>query len=97
MPEHFYVYPSYLAKGGPRSLGRRVPAGIAVKDVTVEQVATAAKALGYTAEIESAKQYPRQFYQYPGRVKVTKKKGASKARVLRELAAEIERTVRAGA
>lgn len=91
MPDHFYVYPAYLARGTSRALGRRVPAAAALPDLTVEAIVAAAKSLGYAAEAEAGKHYPRQFYAYAGRAKVVKKPGVPKARFLRELAAELRR------
>jgi signal recognition particle subunit SEC65 len=91
MPDHFYVYPAYLARGTSRSDGRRVPTADALADVTVEAIVAAAKSLGYTAEPEAGKQYPRQFYTYAGRAKVAKRAGVSKAKFLKEVAAELRR------
>jgi signal recognition particle subunit SEC65 len=88
MPDHFYVYPAYLEKV-PRSAGRRVPNGLA--EVSAEEILEAAKRLGHTAELEADKHYPRRFYTYAGRVKVTKKDGTSKSAFLRALAGELRR------
>ena len=90
MPEYFYVYPAYLAKGSPRSMGRRVPAGEAPVEVTLESIVEAARRMGFKADAEPTKQYPRQFYAYAGRVKVMKKAGISKARFLREIARDLK-------
>ena len=90
MPDHFYVYPAYLEKV-PRSGGRRVPAAEALVDVKVEEIVEAAKRLGLKAEAEPEKDYPRRFFTYAGRVKVTKKAGTSKAAFLRALVGELRR------
>ena len=59
MPDHFYVYPSYLKRSVPRSEGRRLPAGESVGgEVTAEGMAEGARALGFQAEVEP-KQYPK--------------------------------------
>ena len=92
MPDYFYVYPGYLTDGVSRRGGRRVPTPIAVKDVTAEEIAEAARALGYKVELQAGKQYPRQFFSYSGRVKLTKKGSAKKTEVLRALVSEIRRT-----
>ncbi|HZY91362.1 MAG TPA: signal recognition particle subunit SRP19/SEC65 family protein [Thermoplasmata archaeon] len=89
MPDHFYVYPAYLDRQSSRGLGRRVSASAAVDEVTAEQILAAARSLGFTAEIEPAKQYPRQYHTYAGRVKIAKKSGLTKTRALRELAAAL--------
>lgn len=91
MPDHFFVYPEYLDRGIPRAAGRRVPAEEAPSQVTLEEILSAAQALGFKAVAEAEKHYPRRAYAYLGRVKVTKKAGASKAAVLRALAVEISR------
>ncbi|HXW67782.1 MAG TPA: signal recognition particle subunit SRP19/SEC65 family protein [Thermoplasmata archaeon] len=91
MPDHFYVYPAYLGRGLSRRAGRRLPESEAVADATAEEIAQAAQRLGYRAELESAKQYPRRFFAYEGRVKVTKRAGTTKTTLLRALAAEVRR------
>ena len=91
MPDHFYVYPAYLAKGLSRDDGRRLPAAAAIADVTAEEIAAAAKRLGAKAEVEADKHYPRQAHQYGGRVKVVKKTGTTKAAFLRAVANELAR------
>jgi len=91
MPDHFFVYPAYLGRGLTRRDGRRLPAPLALADVSTEEIVQAAKRLGYRAEIEATKQYPRQFFTYAGRVKVTKKAGTSKAGFLKAVASELAR------
>ncbi|HEY6237684.1 MAG TPA: signal recognition particle subunit SRP19/SEC65 family protein [Thermoplasmata archaeon] len=89
MPDHFYVYPAYLDRANPRSMGRRVAGPDAPTDVTLDEIVAAAQALGATAKAEPEKQYPRTFYTYGGRVKVTKRPGVAKSRFLHDLAREI--------
>ena len=92
MPDHIYVYPGYLSKGRSRADGRRVPEPAAVEEPTIEAIVAAAQRLGYTAEPEADKQYPRRFYEYAGRVKISKRKGGvSKTKLLRLLAEQIQR------
>lgn len=92
MPDHFYVYPSYLLRTTSRADGRRVPTSVAMnEEVTVEDLLEAAKALGVKAEAEPKKVYPRSVGTVEGRLKVTKKKGISKTEFLRKLAAEVKR------
>jgi signal recognition particle subunit SRP19 len=91
MPDHFYVYPAYLGRGLSRSAGRRLPEAEAVADATAEEIVAAAKRLGFKAEAEPEKNYPRRFYAYEGRVKVTKKSGMTKSKFLRAVAAELKR------
>ncbi|HXY12017.1 MAG TPA: signal recognition particle subunit SRP19/SEC65 family protein [Thermoplasmata archaeon] len=91
MPDHFYVYPAYLGRGISRKGGRRVPEADSVPDLTTEEIVAAAKRLGFRAEVEADKQYPRRFFDYVGRVKVMKKGSTTKARFLKELSAELRK------
>jgi signal recognition particle subunit SEC65 len=91
MPDHFFVYPAYLGRGLSRREGRRLPSGLTIVDVTSEEIVQAAKRLGYRAEVEASKQYPRQCFDYAGRVKVSKKAGVTKTRFLKAVAAELAR------
>jgi signal recognition particle subunit SEC65 len=86
MADHFYVYPTYLSADARRATGRRVPAATALGPVTVEEIVAAAQQLGFRAVAEPEKQYPRRWYRYEGRVKVTKRAGTTKAAFLRRLA-----------
>jgi signal recognition particle subunit SEC65 len=94
MPDHFYIYPTYLARGGSRKDGRRVPAPLGLADLTAEEIVAAAQHLGYKAELEGQKVYPRTSAESGGRVKVTKKgiRGSTtKAEFLRVVAGEVAR------
>jgi signal recognition particle subunit SEC65 len=91
MPDHFYVYPAYVGRGLSRKDGRRVPEADAVADVTAEEIVQAAKRLGFKAEAEPDKQYPRRYFTYGGRVKVVKRSGTTKAAFLRAVAAEVRK------
>lgn len=91
MPDHVYVYPAYLVKEGRRVDGRRVPAAHAPPSATLEQILAAAKALGFRAVAEPERGYPRQGPGESGRVKVTKKSGVTKTKLLRLLADEIRK------
>jgi signal recognition particle subunit SRP19 len=91
MPDHFYVYPAYLDRALSRSEGRRVPQSDGVPDVTAEEIVQAAKHLGFRADLENEKQYPRREFTFAGRVKVQKRSGTPKERFLRQLVAEIRR------
>jgi signal recognition particle subunit SEC65 len=91
MPDHFYVYPAYVGRGLSRKDGRRVPEGESVADVTAEEILEAAKRLGFKAEVEADKQYPRRFFTYGGRVKVVKRAGTTKGAFLRAVAADVRK------
>lgn len=90
MPDHFYVYPAYLDKTGSRTDGRRVGASVAVAEVTIEMIVEAARRLGFTAQAEADKHYPRQVQRYGGRVKITKKAGVTKVESIRRIAQAVK-------
>lgn len=90
MPDHFFVYPAYLDKTGSRADGRRVDAALAVADVTVEMIVEAARRLGFTAQAEPDKHYPRQVHRFGGRVKITKKAGVTKVEAIRRIAKAVK-------
>ncbi|HTS33268.1 MAG TPA: signal recognition particle subunit SRP19/SEC65 family protein [Thermoplasmata archaeon] len=96
MPDHFYVYPSYLSRGRSREEGRRVPVDLTVPDLTAEEVLAAAQHLGYKATLEADKQYPRAAALFLGRIKVTKRGTTTKTAFLRALATELHRRRAAG-
>jgi signal recognition particle subunit SRP19 len=91
MPDHFYVYPSYLGRERTRKDGRRIPTALAIADLTGEEIVAAAQHLGFKAELESGKQYPRSAGDLEGRVKVVKKGSTTKAAFLRSVASEVAR------
>jgi signal recognition particle subunit SRP19 len=91
VPDHFYVYPAYLSAELSRRDGRRVPTAMASAQISTAEIVAAAKRLGFAAEIEANKQYPRQFYTYAGRVKISKAKGTTKTRFLTAVAVEIHK------
>jgi signal recognition particle subunit SEC65 len=97
MPDHFFVYPTYVKQGVTRALGRRVPSRLAVADATLSEIAEATTTLGFVATAEPEKQYPREVSTYAGRLKVVKQPGVSKAEFLRRLAMELARKRAAGA
>jgi signal recognition particle subunit SEC65 len=96
MPDHFYVYPAYLARDKSRDGGRRVPAAMALPELTGEEIVAAAQHLGFKAELEGDKQFPRDPGAYAGRVKIRKKGSGTKAAFLRALATELSRRRTAG-
>jgi len=91
MPDHFFVYPAYVTRSSSRTLGRRVPASVAVEEATLDAIVETAAALGFVAVAEPDKHYPRQVHRYAGRVRVTKKPGVTKSAFLRQLAERLPR------
>ena len=74
-----------------------MPQSATIAELTAEEILTAAKRLGFRAEVEAEKNYPRQYFDYAGRVKVTKKAGTTKAQFLKQLAAELAKVKAAAA
>jgi signal recognition particle subunit SRP19 len=64
------LYPAYFDLHRSRADGRRVAKKWAVEGPTVEEVATAAKALGLQPEVEAGKGFSRQSWRHEGRVLV---------------------------
>lgn len=97
MPDHFYVYPTYLKRSVPRAEGRRVPATEAVSgELNATTLQEAAKSLGFHAEVEE-KHHPKEAWRAEGRIKVTKKKGVTKEEFLHRLARELRKRAAAAA
>lgn len=96
MPDHFYVYPAYLARGVPRKAGRRLSATEGFAELSSDEIVAAATRLGYRAVAEADKQYPRDVAAWSGRVKVTKRAGVTKGQFLKLLAAELRQRRAAG-
>jgi signal recognition particle subunit SRP19 len=95
VPDHFFVYPSYLKRKATRAHGRRLPEAVALPEVTVEEIVAAAKALGFEAVAEPARSYPREAHLFEGRVRVHKKGNVTKTAFLRTVADRIRATPKA--
>ncbi|UCC20859.1 MAG: signal recognition particle subunit SRP19/SEC65 family protein [Promethearchaeota archaeon] len=83
-------WPQYFDVKRSRSNGRRVSRKFAIDKINIEEIAKAAKNLGYNAEIERSYKYPRTWWEEPGRVLIDTK-GKKKTKVLVELAKEIKK------
>lgn len=64
------LYPAYFDLGRSREQGRRVAKRWAVESPTVEEIATAAKALGLQPQLEEGKAFPSTPWRKEGRVLV---------------------------
>ncbi|MHA1294434.1 MAG: signal recognition particle subunit SRP19/SEC65 family protein [Promethearchaeota archaeon] len=83
-------WPQYFDLKRSRGDGRRLPKNLAIEKVTPEDIAKAARRLGYVAQIEKGYKYPRTWWDSPGRVLV-ETRGKKKSKVLYELAKEIRK------
>ncbi|RLI17772.1 signal recognition particle protein Srp19 [Candidatus Bathyarchaeota archaeon] len=88
------IWPIYLDASYSRSLGRRVPLKLALRDVRAEEVYQAASQLGLNPELQADAAYPRTPWRRTGLVLIDKE--GSKTRLLRELAEAIRRMRRKG-
>jgi signal recognition particle subunit SRP19 len=64
------LYPAYFDLGRSRAEGRRVAKRWAVESPTMQEVATAAKALGLEPQVEEGKAFPSTPWRKEGRVLV---------------------------
>ncbi|MFW9999173.1 MAG: signal recognition particle subunit SRP19/SEC65 family protein [Candidatus Hodarchaeota archaeon] len=84
-------WPQYFEAKRSRSNGRRLPRKFALEKVSLEEIASAARNLGYNAEIERNYRYSRTWWDDPGRV-IIDTKGKTKPKVLIEVAKEIKKS-----
>ncbi|TXT53389.1 MAG: Signal recognition particle 19 kDa protein [Promethearchaeota archaeon] len=84
-------WPQYFDVKKTRGEGRRLPQNLAIDKITVKEIATAAKRLGYSVQIEQGLKYPREWWGTAGRVLVDTK-GKKKSKILNEIAKEIRKT-----
>ena len=64
------LYPAYFDLGRSREQGRRVAKRWAVESPTIEEIVTAAKALGLQPQLEEDKAFPSTPWRREGRVLV---------------------------
>ena len=83
-------WPQYFDGKKSRSEGRRLPKKLSIDKVSTKEIATAARRLGYRAEIEGSYKYPKSWWENSGRV-VINTKGKKKSKVLIEVAKELRK------
>ena len=83
-------WPQYFDAKRSRSKGRRIPKKFAIEKITSNHILKAAKRLGYDAHFEKGYQYPKTWWDDPGRVSIDAK-GRKKSKVLLELAKEMKK------
>ena len=81
----YVIWPIYFDASVSRSKCRRVPLNLAVKNPTAEQIASAARKLGWKVEIESGS-HPAFWWKRTGRIIVKPNGDLKKSEVLRQLA-----------
>ena len=83
-------WPQYFDAKRSRSEGRRIPKKLAIEKIITNDIVKAAQRLGYKAHSEKVYQYPRTWWDDPGRVSIDTK-GKTKSKVLVEVAKEIKK------
>jgi len=83
------IWPAYLDAGLTRREGRRVPRDAAVAEPTVDEIADAARQVGYDAVIERDLAYSRQPWRRTGRVRVKDADDAAKNDLVQAVAAYV--------
>ena len=83
-------WPQYFDAKRSRSKGRRISKKFAIEKITPNDILKAAKHLGYEAHFEKGYQYPRSWWDDPGRVSIDTK-GKKKSRVLIDLAKDMKK------
>ncbi len=88
------IWTVFFDSSRPRSLGRKVPKSLAVRNPTVDELAEAVKALGFECEVHKDKKYPRTWYQdtCQGYVKIFKPPDLNlgKAKLLKMIAEKLK-------
>lgn len=82
------LWPHYFDASLSRNQGRRVPKSLAVQNPKVEEIATAARDLGYFAEMDRDKAHPSTPWISEGRVLVAK--AAPKSSVIQKIASTMK-------
>jgi signal recognition particle subunit SRP19 len=81
---------TYFDKKLTRKQGRRLPKNEAVEKVTVEQLAVAARALGYDVEVNPTAKFPAYWWERPGRILVDTS-GQPKSKILGKIAKQLRK------
>ncbi len=83
-------WPQYFDAKRSRSKGRRIPKKFAIDKINTNDILKAAKRLGYEAHYEKGYQYPKTWWDDPGRVSVDAN-GKKKSKVLIDLAKDMKK------
>ncbi|MHA1641548.1 MAG: signal recognition particle subunit SRP19/SEC65 family protein [Promethearchaeota archaeon] len=87
---YIIFWPQYFDSKRTRAMGRRLSLKDAIDKINLEDIAKAARRLGYKAQIEANYRYPRTWWDPPGRILIDTK-GKKKSKVLLEIAKEIKK------
>lgn len=81
----YVIWPVYLDASVSRSKCRKVPLNLAVKNPTIEQIAAAARSLGWSVEIEPGS-HPAFWWRKSGKVIIKPKEPLSKYGIILRIA-----------
>jgi len=84
----YILWPIYFDSSASRSICRRVPLKLAVKNPTAEKIAVAAKKLGWKIVVEGGS-HPAAWWQKTGRVIVEPSKPMKKNEVIKLIALKL--------
>ena len=84
----YIIWPIYFDSSASRSICRRVPLRLAVKNPTAEKIASAAKKLGWKVVVEEGS-HPAAWWQRTGRVMVEPGKPMKKSEVIKLIASKL--------
>ncbi len=85
----YIIWPIYFDSSASRSICRRVPLRLAVKNPTAEKIASAAKKLGWKVVVEEGS-HPAAWWQKTGRVMVEPDKPMKKSEVIKLIASKLK-------
>ncbi|MFH0815296.1 MAG: signal recognition particle subunit SRP19/SEC65 family protein [Methanobacteriota archaeon] len=87
--ENHVLWPVYFDIHRSRADGRMVSKKTAVEEPTCEDIFTAAKACGFTGEIDADSAFPGEWHKARGRVHVVRT--CAKSELLKKVSAEMRR------
>jgi len=85
----YIIWPIYFDSSASRSICRRVSLRLAVKNPTAEEIASAAKKLGWKVVVEEGS-HPAAWWQKTGRVMVEPDKPMKKSEVIKLIASKLK-------
>ena len=86
----YVIWPIYFDSSISRSECRRVPLSLAIRNPTAEQIAKAARSLGWRVELEPGS-HPAYWWKRTGKVIIDPGKPMKKGEVIKTLAQTLKR------
>ena len=83
------IWPAYIDSEKSRSEGRTISRRDAVSKPTIDEILMAAREMGLDPEAERDKNYPKHWWEKPGRVVVLKRE--PRTELVREIASRIKK------